>query len=70
MTHTGFVTGEKAQTMVATQLNRRSVRKDVGPAEGLLAYEDINLIQDDADVVAANKETWIEKFRDIFTDKQ
>jgi len=65
-----FVTGEKAQTMVATQLNRRSVRKDVGPAEGLLAYEDINLIQDDADVVAANKETWIEKFRDIFTDKQ
>ena len=64
-----FITGEKAQTMVATSLNRRSVRKDVAAAEGLMAYEDINLIKDDADLVAENKEAWIEKFRDIFTDK-
>lgn len=64
-----FVTGEKAQTMVATSLNRRSVRKDVGAADGLLAYEKINLIEDDADVVAENKQVWIDKFRDIFTSK-
>ena len=64
-----FITGEKAQTMVATSLNRRSVRKDIKAADGLMAYEDINLIKDDSDVVAENKQAWIEKFRDIFTDK-
>ena len=64
-----FVTGKEAQTLVASELSRRSVRKDVEPAEGLKAMEDINLIKDDADVVAANKQVWIDKFKEIFTSK-
>ena len=64
-----FVTGKEAQTLVASDLNRRSVRKDIAPAEGLKAMEDINIIKDDAEVVAANKQTWIDKFKEIFTSK-
>ena len=64
-----FVTGKEAQTLVASELSRRSVRKDVEPAEGLKAMEDINIIKDDADVVAANKQVWIDKFKEIFTSK-
>jgi iron(III) transport system substrate-binding protein len=64
-----FVTSKEIQTMVASDLSRRSVRKDVEPAEGLMAMEDINIIKDDADVVAANKQIWIDKFKEIFTSK-
>jgi iron(III) transport system substrate-binding protein len=55
--------------MVASELSRRSVRKDVDPAEGLKAIKDINIIQDDADVVKDNKQAWIDKFKEIFTNK-
>lgn len=64
-----FVTSKEAQTLVASELSRRSVRKDVEPAEGLKAMEDINIIKDNADVVAKNKQAWIDKFKEIFTSK-
>lgn len=62
-----FVSSEEAQTLVATELNRRSVRKDIGPAEGLKPMEEINIIYDDAEVVKENKQVWLDKFKDIFT---
>lgn len=31
--------------------------------------EDINIIKDNADVVAKNKQAWIDKFKEIFTSK-
>lgn len=64
-----FLTSKETQTMVASELIRRSVRKDVEPAEGLKAMEDINIIQDDTEVVAENKQVWIDKFKEIFTNK-
>lgn len=64
-----FLTSKETQTMVASELSRRSVRKDVDPAEGLKAIKDINIIQDDADVVKDNKQAWIDKFKEIFTNK-
>lgn len=41
-----FATGKEAQTMVSSQLNRRSVRKDVEPGKGLKRLEDIYVIED------------------------
>jgi iron(III) transport system substrate-binding protein len=65
-----FVTGKDAQSLIASQLNRRSVRKDVPPAEGLKPTNEINLIYDDLNVVMNNKQAWIDKFKDIFTSAQ
>ena len=64
-----FLTSKETQTMVASELSRRSVRKDVEPAEGLKAMSDINIIKDDSKVVAENKQVWIDKFKEIFTNK-
>ena len=62
-----FISSKETQTMIALQLNRRSVRKDVPNGEGLLPMSKINLIQDDAAVVEKNKRPWLEKFKDIYT---
>ena len=64
-----FLTSKETQTMVASELSRRSVRKDVDPAEGLKAMSDINIIEDDSEVVKENKQVWIDKFKEIFTNK-
>lgn len=65
-----FVTSKEAQSLIASQLNRRSVRKDVPPADGLKATNEINLIYDDLTVVMDNKQVWLDKFKDIFTSAQ
>jgi iron(III) transport system substrate-binding protein len=65
-----FVTGKDAQSLIASQLNRRSVRKDVPPAEGLKPMNEINLIYDDLNVVMEKKQEWLDKFKDIFTSVQ
>lgn len=62
-----FLSSKETQTLIANQLNRRSVRKDVPTAEGLLPMASIKLIKDNEDVVAKNKRPWLEKFKDIFT---
>ena len=61
-----FVTSKEAQTVVATQLNRRSVRKDV-KGEGLEPLENIKMISDDETWVNENKQTMLDKYKDIFT---
>lgn len=61
-----FVTSKEAQTVVATQLNRRSVRNDV-EGEGLEPLENIKMISDDETWVNENKQTMLDKYKDIFT---
>jgi len=62
-----FISSKDTQTLIASQLNRRSVRKDVPSGEGLLPMTKINLIQDNAEVVNKSKRQWLEKFKDIYT---
>lgn len=63
-----FVTGKDAQTIITTQLNRRSVRTDVPAPTYLPQKEDINIIYDDPNLVVEKKEEWLTKFNDIFTN--
>lgn len=62
-----FVSSKETQTMIAAQLNRRSVRKDVPPGEGLMPLPQIKLIKDNTEVVNKSKRQWLEKFKDIYT---
>lgn len=62
-----FITGKEAQTLIVEKLNRRSVRDDVPPPNGLLEKDKINIIQDDENTVVQNKKQWLDKFKDIFT---
>ncbi len=65
-----FITSKDAQTIIIEQLNRRSVRKDVAPPNGLKKVEEINIIYDEQEVVVAKKQEWLDKFKDIFTSAQ
>ena len=59
-----YVTGNKAQTLLANELNRRSVRKDVKGSDGMKSTDDIKLIYDDEEWVLNNKENIISKFNE------
>ncbi|MBE6072879.1 MAG: extracellular solute-binding protein [Clostridium butyricum] len=61
-----FVTSKEAQTVVATELNRRSVRNDV-VGEGLEPFENIKMITDDETWVNSNKQVMLDKYKDIIT---
>ena len=62
-----FVTSKDAQEIVISKLNRRTVRNDVGAAQGLTAYEDINILIDDVEWATNSKQAVLDKFKDIFT---
>ena len=62
-----FVSSKETQSMIASQLSRRSVRKDVQPGEGLMPLPQIKLIKDNTEVVNKSKRQWLEKFKDIYT---
>jgi iron(III) transport system substrate-binding protein len=62
-----FVTSKETQTLIANQLCRRSVRKDVPAGNGLTSTSDIKLITDDPSVVNPNKQVWLDKFKEIYT---
>jgi iron(III) transport system substrate-binding protein len=63
-----FVTGKEAQTIINNQLNRRTARKDLPESPILLSKEKINVIKDDDASVSANKQKWLEKFKELYTD--
>ena len=63
-----FVTGYEAQTMVTTELNRRSVRADVKTPKYLKAKDEIKIIHADDELVYEKKKEWIQKFKEIFLD--
>ena len=62
-----YITSYDAQKMINEKLNRRAVRSDLPPSNLFIPIEDINIIYDDEDLVVANKQKWLDKFRDIFT---
>ena len=61
-----YLTSYDAQKMV-NELNRRAIRNDLPTSEILLSIDKINVIEDNEDIVEANKQKWLDKFRDIFT---
>ena len=61
-----FVTGRDAQTMIATTLDRRSVRTDVEEPDYLPDKDSIYIIYDDPAVVNENKQRWLARFDEIF----
>ncbi len=61
-----FVTGRDAQSVIAGQLNRRSVRTDVSEPEGLPPKSMLPVIQDDLELVAERREQWLEHFSEIY----
>ncbi|MBS6642777.1 MAG: extracellular solute-binding protein [Clostridiaceae bacterium] len=61
-----FVTGKDAQTMIATTLDRRSVRTDVEEPAYLPDKGEIHIIYCDKNVVRDNKYQWLARFSDIF----
>jgi iron(III) transport system substrate-binding protein len=64
-----FIAGKEVQTMIAHQLNRRSVRADVPASDSLLPLASILLIKDNEEIVNKNKRAWLEKFKDIYTSQ-
>lgn len=62
-----FATSADAQKMITQELNRRSVRSDITGGKGLEPYENIKIIEDDIGVVNANKQIWLDKFKEIYT---
>ena len=62
-----YLTSYDAQKMVNEKLNRRAIRNDLPHSEILLSIDKINVIEDNEDIVEANKQKWLDKFRDIFT---
>ena len=65
-----FITSKEAQSIITSQLHRRSVRDDVDPPVGLLPKDQIKIIDDNEQVVEKNKKSWLDKFKDIFTSVQ
>jgi iron(III) transport system substrate-binding protein len=64
-----FISSKETQTLIATQLNRRSVRKDAPPGEGLMPIASIKMIKGSDEVVGKSKRIWLEKFKDIYTSQ-
>lgn len=62
-----YVTSYDAQKTINDKLNRRSVRNDLPPSDILLSIDKINVISDNESVVEANKQNWLNRFKDIFT---
>lgn len=62
-----FVTSKETQTLIANQLCRRSVRTDVPAANGLTPTSEINIIKDNEEINSANKQAWLDKFKEIYT---
>ena len=64
-----FLSSKDTQAMIATQLNRRSVRKDAPAGEGLLPLSGINLIKDNPELVNKSTRIWLDKFKDVYTSQ-
>ena len=60
-----FVTSKTTQELVAKELNRRSVRKDVPAAEGLKEISSIYSIKDDPKWSNDNKQNMLNKYKEL-----
>lgn len=60
-----FLVSKDVQEMIVEDFNRRSIRDDVAPPEGLVSSEEIPLVDYDFDWSASNKEEVLDKFHQI-----
>lgn len=60
-----FLVSKDVQEMIVEDFNRRSIRDDVDPPEGLISSEDIPLVEYDFDWSASNKEEVLDEFQQI-----
>jgi len=65
-----FITGHGAQSFIARNLHRRSVRKDVAAPEGLQEKDDLVMISANAGDTEEIRQEWLERFRMIFHGKK
>ena len=65
-----FVTSKEIQELISTELNRRSVRLDVGVAEGLKEIDEIYIIQDDSEWISKNKKNVLERYFELFNQSK
>jgi iron(III) transport system substrate-binding protein len=61
-----FVTSKKVQTKIAKDLDRRSCRRDVPPATGLLDLGSMRVIPGDFKWAGTNKAALLERFKESF----
>jgi iron(III) transport system substrate-binding protein len=62
-----YVTGKEAQTIINNKLNRRTARKDLGESPILLSKDNLRVIKDNDEYVAAHRQEWLDKFKDLYT---
>lgn len=58
-----FVTSYEIQALIASELNRRSIRSDIDQAIGLKSYEDIVILEDDQEWSSKNKYNILSTFK-------
>ena len=63
-----FMTSRKAQQFMASDLGRRSVRKDVEASELVIPKYKINNLPVNKKTVIACKDSWIEEFEKIYKE--
>lgn len=61
-----FITGHGAQSFIARNLHRRSVRKDVAAPEGLQEKDNLVMLSAAAGDIGEVRQQWLERFRRIF----
>lgn len=64
-----FVLSKECQTMMATQLNRRPVRTDTAPPQGLQPLKDLKLVNYDFTWASGQKEVIMAKWKDVVVGK-
>ena len=64
-----FMTSKNTQIYMASELGRRSVRKDVEPSSLVISDEDINTINVKKDRVVNSKSLWTDRFSAMYGEK-
>ncbi|PCG19995.1 extracellular solute-binding protein [Brachyspira sp. G79] len=62
-----YVTSYEAQKIINDELFTRAIIKNLEGSEILIPLENINDIKEDEEMVDKNKDTWLEKFKNIVT---
>lgn len=60
-----FLAGKDVQELIVKEFNRRSIRDDIAPPEGLMTSEEIPVVDYDFNWSAENKDVVLGKFQDI-----
>lgn len=63
-----FVTSKEVQTLISTELNRRSIRDDVEPTQSLKSYQEIKIIEDDQQWSSLNKTEILNQYQSLFLE--